>query len=186
MNWKRGFLLFFAVVALSACATVPTGPSVRVLPGPWKPFEVFQSDDAVCRQWAAQQIGTSPDEAAGKTLAAGAAIGTLLGAGLGAAIGSTSGDAGAGAAIGAAYGLLAGTALVTDPAYAAASTAQRQYDNAYLQCMYAKGNQIPGLMRPSTRRTYPPPPPPPLDSTPGPPIPPRTGPDLLPPPSDVR
>jgi hypothetical protein len=187
MNWKCGFLLFLAVVALSACATVPTGPSVRVLPGPWKPFEVFQSDDAVCRQWAAQQIGTSPDEAAGKTLAGGAAIGTLLGAGLGALIGSTSGHAGAGAAIGAASGLLVGTSVATDPAYAAASAVQRQYDNAYLQCMYAKGNQIPGLMRPSTRRAYPPPPPPPPpDSTPGPPVPPRTGPYPPPPPPDAR
>jgi len=27
----------------------------QVMPGPMKPFEVFQSDDAVCRQWAAQQ-----------------------------------------------------------------------------------------------------------------------------------
>lgn len=186
MNWKCGFLLFLAVVALNACATVPTGPSVRVLPGPWKPFEVFQSDDAVCRQWAAQQIGTSPDEAAGKTLAGGAAIGTLLGAGLGALIGSTSGHAGAGAAIGAASGLLVGTSVATDPAYAAASAVQRQYDNAYLQCMYAKGNQIPGLMRPSTRRTYPPPPPPPPDSTPGPPVPPRSGPYPPPPPPDAR
>jgi hypothetical protein len=164
MNWKWGFLLFLAVVALSGCATFPMGPSVRVLPGPWKPFEVFQSDDAVCRQWAAQQIGTSPDEAAGNTLASGAAIGTLLGAGLGAAIGSASGHAGAGAAIGAAVGLLTGTSMATDPAYTAGSAVQRRYDNAYVQCMYAKGNQIPGMVRPSTRRAYPPPPPPPPDT----------------------
>ena len=175
MNWKWGFLLFLTVVALSACATVPTGPSVRVLPGPWKPFEVFQSDDAVCRQWAAQQSGTSPDEAAGKTLAGGAAIG------------STSGNAGVGAAIGAASGLLAGTAMATDPAYATGYAVQRRYDNAYLQCMYAKGNQIPGLMRPSTRRSYPAPPPPPPDFTPGPPVPPGTGPYPPPPaPPDAR
>jgi len=25
--------------------------------------------------------------------------------------------------------------------------AQRRYDNAYLQCMYAKGNQVPGVRR---------------------------------------
>ena len=126
------------------------------------------------------------NEAAGKTLAGGAAIGTLLGAGLGALIGSTSGQAGAGAAIGAASGLLAGTALATDPAYAAASAVQRRYDNAYLQCMYAKGNQIPGMVRPSTRRTYPPPPPPPPGFTPGPPVPPRTGPYPPSPPPDAR
>jgi hypothetical protein len=183
MNWKLGFLLFLLLVVLNACATIPTGPSVRVLPGPGKPFEVFQSDDAVCRQWAAQQIGISPDEAAGNTLASGAVIGTLLGAGLGALIGSTTGDAGAGAAIGAASGLVFGTAAATDPAYAAGYAAQRQYDNAYVQCMYAKGNQIAG--RSSTRGTSPPPPPPP-DSTPGSPVPPQTEPNPLPPSSNFN
>src|SRR4030042_3255084 len=100
MYRKWSFLLFLVVVALSACATVPTGPSVRVLPGPWKPFEVFQSDDAVCRQWAAQQSGTSPSNAFNQNLAAGAGIGTLLGAGVGAAIGAAYGNVGAGAALG--------------------------------------------------------------------------------------
>jgi predicted lipid-binding transport protein (Tim44 family) len=146
---------------LNACATVPTGPSVRVLPGPGKPFEVFQSDDAVCREWAARQSGISPDEATGNTLVGGAVIGTLLGAGLGALIGSTAGEAGAGAAIGAASGLVFGTAVATEPAYAAGYAAQRQYDNAYVQCMYAKGNQIPGAGRHPSRRAYSPPPPPP-------------------------
>jgi len=184
MNWKWSCLLFLAAVALSACATVPTGPSVRVLPGPWKPFEVFQSDDAACRQWAAQQVGTSPGEAAGNTLAGGAVIGTLLGAGLGALIGSTTGDAGAGAAIGAASGLFFGSAMATDPAYAAGSEVQRRYDNAYAQCMYARGNQIPGFTRPSTRQPYPPPPPP--GSTPGLSTPPRAEPYQPSPPPDTR
>jgi hypothetical protein len=38
--------------------------------------------------------------------------------------------------------------------------AQRRYDNSYQQCMYSKGNQIPGVMR-EPRRGYGPPPPPP-------------------------
>ena len=160
MNWKTGVLFLLALVMLNACATVPTGPSVRVLPGPGKPFEVFQSDDAVCRDWAARQSGVSPDEAAGNTLAGGAVIGTLIGAGLGALIGSTAGEAGAGAAIGAASGLIFGTSVASEPAYAAGYAAQRRYDNAYVQCMYAKGNQIPGDGR-RPRRAYPPPPPPP-------------------------
>ena len=183
MKWKWSCLILLAAVALSACATVPTGPSVMVWPGPWKPFEVFQSDDAVCRQWAAQQSGTSPSDAFNQNLVAGAGIGTLLGAGLGAAIGAAYGNVGAGAAIGAASGLLGGTAVATDPAYAAGYAVQRRYDNAYVQCMYAKGNQIPG--RSSTRRTSPPPPPPP-GSTPGPPVPPQTEPNPLPPSSDFN
>ena len=92
MNFKGSVLLLLVVVTLSACATIPTGPSVTVWPGPGKPFEVFQSDDAVCRQWASQQIGgAQASESAGKTLASGAAIGTILGAGLGAAIGAATG-----------------------------------------------------------------------------------------------
>ncbi len=42
MNWKRALLFFSVLVMLSGCATMPTGPSVTVLPGPGKPFEVFR------------------------------------------------------------------------------------------------------------------------------------------------
>lgn len=151
MNWKRGFMLFLAVLVLSACATIPTGPSVRVLPGPGKSFEAFQSDDSACREWARQQTGTPPSDTVNQNLAKGAAIGTMIGAGLGAAIGAASGEVGVGAAIGAAAGLLGGTAVATDPAYAAGFEVQRRYDNAYQQCMYAKGNHIPSLVHPSRR-----------------------------------
>ncbi|MGA2467269.1 MAG: glycine zipper family protein [Thermodesulfobacteriota bacterium] len=176
MNWKRGFLVFLVMMMLSACATIPTGPSARVmvLPGPGKSFEAFQSDDSACRQWAREQIGAPSNETANKTLASGAAIGTMMGAGLGAAIGAASGRPGAGAAIGAAAGLVGGTAAASGPAYAAGFEVQRRYDNAYQQCMYAKGNQIPGLVHPS-RRVVPPPPPPPPDFTPGAPVPPPPG-----------
>ena len=152
-------LLCFVLIGLSACATVPPGPSVRVMPGPWKPFEVFQADDAVCRQWAAQQTGTSPNDAVNQNLVTGGVLGTLTGAGLGALIGAAYGNPGAGAAIGAASGLISGTAIASGPAYGAGYAAQTRYDNAYTQCMYAKGNQIPGVMPP--KRTYSPPPPPP-------------------------
>ncbi len=57
MSWRRGLVLLVGVVALSGCATVPTGPSVMVLPPPGKSFEAFQADDSACRQWAAQQSG---------------------------------------------------------------------------------------------------------------------------------
>jgi len=170
MKWGKGFLLLLIVMALGACATIPTGPNVMVLPGPGKPFEVFQSDDTVCRQWASQQAGSSPNDAVNQNLVGGAAIGTLLGAGLGAAIGAATCNPGIGAAIGAASGLFAGTAFSAGPAYAAGYEVQRRYDNAYVQCMYAKGNRVPGLVR-SSRRTGPPPPPPP-DFTPGAPAPP--------------
>ena len=166
MNWQRGFLVFFSLVVLSGCATMPTGPSVMVMPPPGKPFEVFMADDSLCRQWAQQQIGgVPPSQTANENLAAGAAIGTLLGAGVGAAIGSTSGNMGAGAAIGAGAGLLMGAAAGSNQAYASEYQLQRRYDIAYQQCMYSKGNQIPGARR--STQYYPAPPPPPSGSTPG-------------------
>src|SRR5260221_199424 len=39
-------------------------------------------------------------------------------------------------------------------------TIQQQYDNAYSQCMYSKGNQVPGF-QPAVVYAPPPPPPPP-------------------------
>jgi len=160
VNHPRSFFLFVVLLVLAGCATVPTGPSVMVLPTPGKPFEVFQAEDASCRLWASQQVGLTPQEAVNQNTAAGAVGGTILGAGLGAAIGAASGNAGAGAAIGAGSGLLAGTAVGANAGQAYGWEAQRRYDIAYQQCMYAKDNQIPGMEQRS-RRTYPPPPPPP-------------------------
>ena len=37
------------LILLSGCATMPTGPSVLVLPGTGKPFEQFQEDNAECQ-----------------------------------------------------------------------------------------------------------------------------------------
>jgi len=157
MNWTRGFLIVLALALLGGCATMPTGPTVTVYPGPGKPFEVFQADDYACRQWAQEQIGgASPSQTANQNAASGAVVGTLVGAGLGAAIGAATGNVGAGAAIGGATGLVGGTAIGANQGAASQYQLQRRYDIAYQQCMYAKGNQIPG-MRPA--RAYGPPPP---------------------------
>src|SRR3989454_12508063 len=107
---RAGVLALVLTFSLGACATVPLGPSVIVLPGTGKTFDQFQADDAVCRQWASVQTGTTPQQAAGSSTAKGAALGTLLGAGLGAAIGAATGHPGVGAAVGAGGGLLAGAA----------------------------------------------------------------------------
>jgi outer membrane protein OmpA-like peptidoglycan-associated protein len=161
----RSIFLFLVLVWLGGCATLPTGPSVMVLPPANKSFEEFQAEDATCRQWAAQQIGQSPQQTVNQNTAAGAVGGTLLGAGLGAAIGSASAAVGVGAAIGAASGLLVGTAAGAYAGQAYGWEAQRRYDIAYKQCMYAYGNLIPGVVTRtrSIRRVPPPPPPPPPD-----------------------
>ncbi|MGD0282875.1 MAG: YMGG-like glycine zipper-containing protein [Dissulfurispiraceae bacterium] len=162
------FLVLLVIAALTGCATLPTGPSVMALPAPGKSFEQFQADDAICRQWAAQQIGQSPQQTANQNTATGAVAGTAIGAALGAAIGAASGHVGEGAAIGAGSGLLVGTAAGANAGQVYGWQAQRRYDIAYTQCMYAKGNQVPGVVRPASRmrRMPPPPPPPDLDTEP--------------------
>ncbi len=148
-----------ALLVMSGCATMPNGPSVRVLPGPGKSFEQFQTDDVVCRRYAEQSIGISPQQTVNQSAVSGAAVGTLIGAGAGALIGVATGHPAAGAAIGAGSGLLVGTASGADAGNISGYEAQRRYDNTYIQCMYAKGNQVPGTVRTyRTRRTAPPPP----------------------------
>jgi len=176
---KQWFLPITAGLLLAGCATLPTGPNVMVLPGNGKDFAQFQLDDAVCRDWASQQIGTTTKEAATNAAVSGAAIGTVLGAASGAAVGAAAGNPATGAAVGSGVGLLGGTAVGADYAAGAQWTVQRRYDNAYMQCMYAKGNQIPmpagsrGAPTSTWRRPGGPPPvdvpPPPAGSPPPPP-----------------
>ena len=125
-----------AVVALTGCAGTPAGPSIQVLPAAHKPFEVFQQEQAYCKQYATDQVRgeaeSANEMALGTTL-----LGSALGAGLGAAIGG-----GRGAGVGAAGGGLFGTAIGAGNSEKGQGGIQQQYDNAYGQCMYAKGNQV--------------------------------------------
>ncbi len=181
MKIKAVTVCVVAGLITTACVTVPTGPSVMVLPGTGKNFDQFQFDDATCRQWASQQTGTTTSEASTSSTVAGAGIGTLLGAAAGAAIGAAAGSPGTGAAVGAGVGLLGGTAVGANNANASYRTVQRRYDASYMQCMYAKGHQIPvargsqpAYSAPASmsRPASPPPPPPPPSSSPAPAAPP--------------
>jgi len=136
-----------ALVVLGGCVTVPTGPAVRVMPGTQKSWEQFQADDASCRQFAYNSIGgPNAGQPAQDTAAANAAVASAIGAAAGAAIGAVSGAAGHGAAIGAGSGLLVGSIAGSNTAGYSSFQLQRSYDTAYLQCMYAHGNQVPGYM----------------------------------------
>jgi Glycine-zipper domain len=161
MNTKQ--LCIIALTFTAGCATIPTGPTLAVMPAPGKPFEVFVSDDATCRQFAEHQTGIAPRTAAAQDTAGGAAIGAAAGAVAGAAIGAAAGHPGIGAGVGAGTGLLAGTAVGANSGYRSEFTLQQQYNIAYEQCMYAKGNQIPGVIQPSEAprqgSSFPPPPP---------------------------
>ena len=157
-----------ALLLLGGCVNPPIGPDVAVMPAPNKPFEVFAQDQTMCRQYAEQAIGGSgaAETAAANQGIGSAVVGTVLGAGLGAAVGGAGG-----AAIGAASGAIAGTAVGVGAAQATGWEGQRRYDIAYMQCMYAKGNQLPGAR---VMAAPPPPPPPdafpPVSSAPTPPV----------------
>ena len=148
-NRSAAFLLP-PLLLLNACASEPMGPTIGVMPAPGKPFDVFQSDQALCKQYASNEVQGGAQSANNRQIGT-AVLGTLLGAGLGAAIGG-----GRGAGIGAGAGALGGTAVGAGPAAQAQGSLQQRYNLAYSQCMYSRGNQVPGFVP-----AGPPPPPPP-------------------------
>jgi len=165
----RWVILLCGMGLLSACTFVPTGPSVLVLPTAGKPLDIFQADELLCRRYAHYQAGASPEQGAAQSAATSAAVGTVVGAAAGAAIGAAAGNPGAGAAIGAGSGLLLGSAGGVQASAASAAAIQSRYDMAYIQCMYAKGNQVPGIAAAPRYNDSVPPPPPPGSPPPPPP-----------------
>ncbi|MGA2552384.1 MAG: hypothetical protein ABSF50_19735 [Burkholderiaceae bacterium] len=165
MNLKATSLVVLPFVALTACVSVPTGPSVQAYPGTGKSFDQFRADDTDCRNYAYSQNGNASD-AQVNSVAASAALGTVVGAVAGAAIGG-----GRGAGVGAGTGLLFGTAAGAGAGNQAAYGTQRRYDQSYLSCMYAKGDKVPvngRMMSQNSQPSYPPPPPPGYSSGPPP------------------
>lgn len=157
-------LALAGTLLLAACATVPSGPSVMALPGTGKTFDQFRFDDMQCRDYAQAQTGGSAQQAADNAAVRNAAVGTAVGAVAGAAIGGHQG-----AGVGAGTGLIVGTASGANAGYGSGYGAQRRYDNAYVQCMYAKGDKVPvsgnfaQTQAPAPtgpEGNYPPPPPP--------------------------
>ena len=166
---KRSAAILAPLMLISACASEPLGPTIGVMPAPGKPFDVFQGDQALCKQFASSQIQGGAQQANNRQVGT-AVVGTLLGAGLGAAIGG-----GRGAGIGAGAGALGGTAVGAGPSGQAQNSLQQQYNLGYAQCMYSRGNQVPGYQPPGERPPpgYAPPyPPPPGYAPPYPPPPP--------------
>lgn len=133
--------LAIATIVMVGCASTPVGPSLTVMPAPGKPFDVFKNDDKECREYAQNSLNTTADEIAAKNTAKTAVVGAVLGAVAGAvADGGSSRNVGTGAAV----GLLGGAAMGAAGGGDASKEVQRRYDIAYQQCMYSKGNQVPG------------------------------------------
>jgi len=169
---KATALAVAGALVLGACATQPTGPSIMAMPGSGKTFDQFRADDYDCRGYAQAQSGSAA-EAGNDTAVRNAAIGTAIGALAGAAIGGRGG-----AGVGAAGGLVVGSAAGAGAGESTARGVQRRYDNAYVQCMYAKGERVPVSGRMEQRYEAAPPPPPgyaPPPPPPGSPPPPPPG-----------
>ncbi len=136
---KRLVALLTVVIAVGACSSLPSGPSVMALPGSGHTLNSFRTDDAWCRDDALRLSGGQSAESRAREAAVGsAAVGTVLGAVAGAALGGRDG-----AAVGAGVGLLAGSASGAEQSRHSGYGSQRQYDQAYIQCMYAKGHRVP-------------------------------------------
>ena len=56
---RSAVLLLFS---LGACVSIPSGPSVMVLPGSGKTFDQFREDDFYCKQYASEQVGGNDTE----------------------------------------------------------------------------------------------------------------------------
>lgn len=149
----KALISALAALASVGCASIPQGPSVAVMPGPGKPFEVFQTDNALCRDYARTELGVDPDKVAQRQVASGAVAGAAIGAVSGVLLGH--GHARPVESM-AGVGVLMGSAAGADAAQRSRYSLQRRYDVAYQQCMYAKGNQVPGFAAP--RYVAPPPP----------------------------
>lgn len=163
----KAAIVVMPVLLLSACATMPPdGPSRMALPGSGKSFDQFRYDDSICRQFGLEQSGSAKASAENSAVTS-TAVGTVVGGLLGAAAGGHQG-----AAVGAGSGLLVGTMAGSGMGAGSYYTTQQRFDNAYTQCMYAKGHKVavsaslaqarqqvaPAV--PTQRSILPPPPPP--------------------------
>ena len=105
--------------------------------------QMFEKENEECKYYAYQQMGgQQAEQREQQNAAAHAVIGALIGVASGGLIGAGVGHAGAGAGIGAGSGLIAGSASGAAAASRSSGTLQNLYDNAYIQCHYAKGNQV--------------------------------------------
>lgn len=141
MKLNRFVLPLLVVMGFTACVSAPTGPTIAVMPREGKPFDVFQKEDQECRVFAADAVKNTSN-AALKQGATSALIGAALGAAAGAVI---QGGSGQNIGTGAGIGLLGGSAMGAVGASNKEDQAQTQYNIAYQQCMYAKGNQVPSF-----------------------------------------
>ncbi len=144
MNKSRlAFGVMSVALVAAGCASVPQGPGVMAMPGRGTHFEQFRHDSLTCQSYARDSVGGTAAGAAQQSGVNSAVTGAVVGATAGALLGAASGEAGSSAALGAGSGLLIGSAAGSQAYGWSAATVQERYDAHYIQCMYAKGHQVP-------------------------------------------
>ena len=138
IRYYKNIYFSLLLIIIGCSSTTPSGPKISVMPAPGKPFDQFVLEDNLCRQFAFQSIGNSPKSATNSAVGT-AVAGTALGTAAGALMGGRSG-----ASVGAGVGLIAGSLSGAGEKGYEKHDVQWSYDNAYAQCMYSKGNQVPG------------------------------------------
>jgi hypothetical protein len=128
------------IIMLGGCVPAVMAPTVVATPGFGKSPAEFATDQSVCATLADQQLGAAKNAANNQIFGA-ALLSAALGGGGTAATGGSNGEVAANAA---------GNALAAGAATAqtAQATLQRQDDFNYSQCMYAKGDIVPGFAPP--------------------------------------
>ncbi len=123
------------IIVLAGCVPAVMAPSVAATPGPGKMPTDLASDTTACAAQANQQMAPAI-QAANNQVAGTVLLNAVIGGGGSAAAGASNSEV---AANSVANGATAGAAN----AQAAAATLQQQYDVAYSQCMYARGDNVP-------------------------------------------
>lgn len=133
---QRRYVAILFSFFLAGCVTAPVGPHVAVMPAKGKTLEQFKADDQTCKAYAQAQIGDDLEKDSAMNTLMDMAIGGAAGALGGQAIGHNTKGTVAGAGI----GMSAGLATGAYQANKASDDAQIRYDNAYQECMHAKGH----------------------------------------------
>jgi hypothetical protein len=125
------------LIVLAGCVPQTMAPTVVVTPGPSKSAADFGADHTACAAQANERMAPVI-QAANNQIVGNALLGAAFGGGSTAAAGGSNSAVGATAAAGA---TIAGAAN----AQTAQATLQQQFNVAYSQCMYAKGDIVPGM-----------------------------------------
>ncbi len=128
------------VAPVLAGTGVPQGPLVVISPESGKPPDLFAAEQDYCRSDASALVDTGESEG---SVMRSAVVGTLLGAVAGSVFSGRHHD---NTAIGAVAGLAMGAAAGSNEQAVEEANAQRRFDAAYTQCMFAKGNGTPRVV----------------------------------------